>query len=593
MVNVGKAFSYFLDPLDITGSRADQKEKDARADAKVTPEELKTSHEALSGFVSDIDKSPWDVKQGVSQDYKQEISDIRSSSAADNRARMQQQSAVDMMRKRAMGQGPTIAEQQANLAAEGIRKGARSQLASGQFNPMALRSAQIGQAQALGQLGAQTGIAAGQERRADQAAYLGATGQLRGADQQQKQLRVQEALKREGLAQEMRKMGIGERVYQEGAAQELEKLKKAREMEILSATIAMETGQPFIQPNQGSSGLEKVAALAPAIAAIASDETSKMNISDISTEELRSELGSRSQGVNVQSYAPTRVASYVDRTPAATSAEPRQYQGADFHEEERASYEPVEQVIDPEDPPTGSQADAAKATSETSDKDYMDMIALGAQVLGQMTGGQDEKWVNPSPVRYQKYFDRQGVFSDETAKRNVVPANNVPMPQLEDTTSLPPVVAVPPQEQQQQQQVVDPTALVAAAANKQQAPNQVITKTVAAPPEEKKGFLGGLLGGVLSDEESKEKVEGGGGQLDEFLNAMKAKEYEYKPEYGPPGRRVGVMAQDVQDSELGEDIVFRNPESEKLMLDVSPDKFNPLVLASLARLNDRLDKLEG
>jgi hypothetical protein len=79
----------------------------------------------------------------------------------------------------------------------------------------------------------------------------------------------------------------------------------------------------------------------------------------------------------------------------------------------------------------------------------------------------------------------------------------------------------------------------------------------------------------------------------EFLDNMRAVNFEYKdPAEHGYGERTGVIAQDMEKSKLGAANVVEDEEGMK-HIDISPQKFNPLVLASLANLNKRINALEG
>jgi hypothetical protein len=84
--------------------------------------------------------------------------------------------------------------------------------------------------------------------------------------------------------------------------------------------------------------------------------------------------------------------------------------------------------------------------------------------------------------------------------------------------------------------------------------------------------------------------------IEDFMDPLRAKTYRYKEpfasKYGSD-TKLGVIAQDVKKSDVGNEIVFRDPQSGMLALDLSPQKFGPITLASLANLNQRLDRLEG
>jgi hypothetical protein len=79
----------------------------------------------------------------------------------------------------------------------------------------------------------------------------------------------------------------------------------------------------------------------------------------------------------------------------------------------------------------------------------------------------------------------------------------------------------------------------------------------------------------------------------DFMDAIQAYKYRYKnPEKHGAGERIGVMAQDMEKSALGDALIAKD-ENGVRHINMDPRKFNPLVLASLADLNKRLRKVEG
>lgn len=93
---------------------------------------------------------------------------------------------------------------------------------------------------------------------------------------------------------------------------------------------------------------------------------------------------------------------------------------------------------------------------------------------------------------------------------------------------------------------------------------------------------------ALSDERAKKNVQGGAQDADAFMGMMKSKVYEYIDSRNGEGSRLGVMAQDVERSPMGQSVVV---ESEKgKALDIP--KATSALLASTARLHERLSKLE-
>ena len=108
------------------------------------------------------------------------------------------------------------------------------------------------------------------------------------------------------------------------------------------------------------------------------------------------------------------------------------------------------------------------------------------------------------------------------------------------------------------------------------------------------------LYGASSDERLKKNVKNADVDADEFLDALQAYSWEYKnkdeaevdvnPIALREGRRSGVMAQDLQKTEMGKSFT-RESEEGSLVVD-NYDAVGP-ILASLSRVNDRIKELEG
>lgn len=96
--------------------------------------------------------------------------------------------------------------------------------------------------------------------------------------------------------------------------------------------------------------------------------------------------------------------------------------------------------------------------------------------------------------------------------------------------------------------------------------------------------------GVGSDKRGKKDVRAGGAE--EFLEALKAYGFEYKDPSGPAkgaGPQLGVMAQDVEKSDLGDDMVVDGQDGKEL----HTGKALGPVLAALANLHERMKAQEG
>lgn len=113
------------------------------------------------------------------------------------------------------------------------------------------------------------------------------------------------------------------------------------------------------------------------------------------------------------------------------------------------------------------------------------------------------------------------------------------------------------------------------------------------------GLLGGMLQGVgqagaafLSDERQKKHVKDGSDDSYKFLDALKPKTYEYKNPALPgagPGEHVSVMAQDLEKTKGGKQMVKETPQGK--MVDYGQGLAQ--MLAATADLHQRLKKLES
>ncbi len=92
----------------------------------------------------------------------------------------------------------------------------------------------------------------------------------------------------------------------------------------------------------------------------------------------------------------------------------------------------------------------------------------------------------------------------------------------------------------------------------------------------------------LSDERAKKDVEEF--SPSDFLDSLTSYKYKYKnPAKHGSGDRVGVMAQDLEKSDAGAQMVSEGEDGK--MIDYA--KSGPTILASLADINERLRKMEG
>ena len=111
--------------------------------------------------------------------------------------------------------------------------------------------------------------------------------------------------------------------------------------------------------------------------------------------------------------------------------------------------------------------------------------------------------------------------------------------------------------------------------------------------QQRQGVLGGLAEGaatiaMLSDENKKENIRDGEKQLQNFIEAISAKAYEYKDSKDGEGIHVSPMAQDLEKSTIGKSMVVDTPEGK--MVDYG--KGFGAMLASQAMMNERMESIE-
>ena len=101
------------------------------------------------------------------------------------------------------------------------------------------------------------------------------------------------------------------------------------------------------------------------------------------------------------------------------------------------------------------------------------------------------------------------------------------------------------------------------------------------------GAAGTVAGASVSDINAKTNIEDF--SSDEFLGKLKPYKYDYKNEENGRGKQAGVMAQDLENTEVGNQAVIDTPKGKV----VDYNKLGPTMLSSLVELNERLKKLEG
>lgn len=102
----------------------------------------------------------------------------------------------------------------------------------------------------------------------------------------------------------------------------------------------------------------------------------------------------------------------------------------------------------------------------------------------------------------------------------------------------------------------------------------------------------GTLFAVASDERAKKQVEPAATSLRELLETASAHEYSYKDPAAPgaaPGRHIGPMAQDLEQTKLGKSMVHEGPDKTKM---VDGGRAGLTALAAASFLHKRINKLE-
>jgi hypothetical protein len=103
--------------------------------------------------------------------------------------------------------------------------------------------------------------------------------------------------------------------------------------------------------------------------------------------------------------------------------------------------------------------------------------------------------------------------------------------------------------------------------------------------------MGGMaaLAYAKSDENSKKNIELAPDQIDQFLNDLTGYKFSYKDPQDGSGERIGVMAQDVEQSPVGDKMVVEDQEGMK---NLDGGKALNAILASLGRLNEKVNNIE-
>lgn len=104
--------------------------------------------------------------------------------------------------------------------------------------------------------------------------------------------------------------------------------------------------------------------------------------------------------------------------------------------------------------------------------------------------------------------------------------------------------------------------------------------------------VGTKIAEAASDKRVKKDIKKGDKETSDFLSHLSAKSWNYKdPDKHGIGRHLGVMAQDLEKSKLGRDMVSEGDDGVK-MVNYGGAKGMAAIVASMAYLNEKLKKLE-
>ena len=114
----------------------------------------------------------------------------------------------------------------------------------------------------------------------------------------------------------------------------------------------------------------------------------------------------------------------------------------------------------------------------------------------------------------------------------------------------------------------------------------------AAASQARGGLLGNIGSGIAmaaSDERLKTDIKDGSQKLTEFVRALSASEYRYKDKKHGEGTYISPMAQELEKTELGKDMVIDTPEGKM----VNYARAAGSMLSATAMLNKKVEDLEG
>lgn len=100
------------------------------------------------------------------------------------------------------------------------------------------------------------------------------------------------------------------------------------------------------------------------------------------------------------------------------------------------------------------------------------------------------------------------------------------------------------------------------------------------------GGMAGGLGALFSDVALKKDIESNDQVFQEFLDSIDPVTFQYNREDLPKGQRYGILAQDIEDTRIGSEVVKQTPEGKQIQPDVG------LLLAVIGHLNKEVKELK-
>lgn len=184
--------------------------------------------------------------------------------------------------------------------------------------------------------------------------------------------------------------------------------------------------------------------------------------------------------------------------------------------------------------------------------------------------------MNRQNIAAQNLAQQQSIADQGTALRNQQQMYNKGLQQQQFQNQMAKATGVTNQLQNQAQGMQAQANRQAQAAQAQAAGNRSLIGS-------------GITALALSDKKAKENVrEAKTDEFQDMLDKIKPKKFDYKMEHGGVRDNTGVMAQDLEKSDLGRDMVVDTPEGKM----VDKEKMLMTAMATLADMNKRMKELE-